>query len=99
MIDLNPDALELIKHILSKHLQDERVYVFGSRVSGKAKPHSDVDLILESKKPLAEDIILTLRNEFEDSDLPIRVDILDGAQLSPNFRAIVESNKVELLLR
>ncbi len=96
MLDLKPDYLSTIKQILSHRLHDERVYIFGSRVDGRAKPHSDIDLIIESSLPLPETLILSLRNDFEDSDLPLRVDILDGAQLTPSFRAIVDANKVEL---
>ena len=98
MIDLKSDYLSVIQDILSKRLQGERIYVFGSRVNGTAKPHSDIDLMIESTEPLDENLILTLKNDFEDSDLPIRVDILDGSQLSASFRAIVDAKKVELLL-
>jgi predicted nucleotidyltransferase len=52
MIDLTPDQLAIIRDILSLHVPNAEIRVFGSRVSGKPKPWSDLDsfkLMIEDK--------------------------------------------------
>ena len=51
-----------------------RVNVFGSRATGGAHAGSDLDLVVFPPSPRNE--IAKLRFAFEDSDLPITVDVL-----------------------
>lgn len=41
MIDLPPHHLTTVQRILAEHLPDCEVRAFGSRVTGKARKHSD----------------------------------------------------------
>lgn len=50
------------------------VKAFGSRAAGTARPNSDLDLVVFPPAPLSE--LSALMTAFEDSDLPIKVDIL-----------------------
>lgn len=50
------------------------VKVFGSRATGLARPASDLDLVIFPPAPPKE--LNGLRAEFDDSDLPIEVDVL-----------------------
>ncbi len=90
MIDLAPDQLETVKRILAAHARDAEVRAFGSRVTWTAKDYSDLDLVLVGERKLTLAEMSGLREAFEESDLPMRVDVLDWHAISPEFRAMIE---------
>lgn len=89
MIDLAPQHLSTVKHILQEMVPGVSVFAFGSRVNGRAKQHSDLDLGLEAQRALDWQQLARLREAFEESNLPIRVDVVDWAACSPTFKANV----------
>lgn len=93
-LDLKPHDWDDVRHILEKCLPGYEVWAFGSRVKGTAKPYSDLDLAVISDRPLPIDLMADLRQSFEDSDLTIKVDIVDWAKTSAAFRKIIEESKV-----
>jgi predicted nucleotidyltransferase len=98
MIDLRPEHLAEVKRILAFDVPECRVLVFGSRVTGKAQPLSDLDLALIGPARLSDRRLEHLRNMFSISELPILVDVVDWHRLAPEFRARVESQCEELPL-
>lgn len=96
MLDLKPEHLELVKFILNTHVPGLRVIAFGSRVTGRAKPHSDLDLALMTDQPLSITIIGRLREAFSESDLPMRVDLVDWAETPENFRRLILNHHTTL---
>ena len=70
------------------------VWAFGSRVTGRAKPFSDLDLAIISQEPLSLDVGATLRDHFAESDLPWKVDRVEWATTTDSFRRIIERDKV-----
>jgi uncharacterized protein len=96
MIDVDAKYLQLIKNILNKHVPEYEVRSFGSRVTGKAKAYSDLDLVIMSKKIIAKKIIYDLEEEFAESDLPFRIDILDWQAIPDNFRKIIKTKSERL---
>jgi type I restriction enzyme S subunit len=95
-IDIRPDLWPIVSDILRRHVPEYEVWAFGSRVTGKAKPYSDLDLAVISDEPLSLRITAGLADDFSESDLPWRVDVLDWATTSEAFRKIIEQNKVVL---
>ena len=83
MIDLPPQQIATVKSVLNAIVPGVAVYAFGSRVNGRAKRHSDLDLALQAEDPLNWQKMARLREAFEESDLPIRVDVVDWATCSP----------------
>jgi predicted nucleotidyltransferase len=77
MIDLRHDHLQIVLEILAEHVPDCQVWAFGSRVRGKAKPHSDLDLAVRGDGILDFARLGHLEEAFEESDLPMRVDVVD----------------------
>jgi type I restriction enzyme S subunit len=63
-------------------------------VTWTAKPFSDLDIALEAAAPLAPDVLIDLEEAFEASDLPWKVDVIDLNAVSPEFRLIVERQRV-----
>ena len=96
MIDLAPHHLETVRRILTSSVPDYEVRAFGSRVSNAAKPYSDLDLVIVGQAALGADELRLLREEFENSDLPIRVDVVDWNTISASFREVIERNQFVL---
>ena len=96
MIDVKNEHIEIIKSILRKHIPKCEVRAFGSRVTLTAKNYSDFDLAVKGKEKLSNDTLYALKENFEESDLPFRVDVLDWNNISESFKKIIES-KYEVL--
>lgn len=93
-VDLAPHDRAEVARILQAQVPELEVWAFGSRVKGTAKPYSDLDLALITAHPLSLERSGALREAFDESDLPIRVDLVDWATTSASFRKIIEQNKV-----
>jgi predicted nucleotidyltransferase len=78
-----------LQRILQQHLPGYTVWAFGSRVTGRHKPYSDLDLVIVADQPLSLEQMATLREVFDESDLTIRVDLVDWAIASESFRRII----------
>ncbi len=89
-IDIKPRDLETVKKILLRHVPDREVRVFGSRIAGKAKKFSDLDLAVMGENPLSLSLVSALAEDFTESDLPFKVDVVDWTTLKVPFRAIIE---------
>ena len=97
LIDIRPDHWEIVRAILQKHVPQFTVWAFGSRAKWKAKEYSDLDLAIITEQPLSLDISASLSDDFSESDLPWKVDVVDWATTSESFRKIIERDKVVVL--
>ncbi len=96
-IDLAPADLEVVRSILATHLPDDvGVLAFGSRAKWTAKEFSDLDLALKSNAKLPSHLLADLNDAFSESDLPIKVDVLDWHAVAPSFQAIIDRDGVEV---
>ncbi|WP_193771492.1 nucleotidyltransferase domain-containing protein, partial [Candidatus Magnetaquicoccus inordinatus] len=93
-IDIHPDHQKIVQEILQKHVPNHEVWAFGSRVKWTAKNYSDLDLCVISDKPLGLEVMSDLLDDFVESDLPWKVDVVDWATTSESFRKIIEREKV-----
>ena len=93
-IDIRPDLWEIVQGILKKHVPLCEVWAFGSRAKWNAKEYSDLDLAIITDRPLSLDVSASLSDDFSESDLPWRVDVVDWATTSESFRKIIEHDKV-----
>ena len=95
MIDLNPKSLERVQQILTEHAPECEVRAYGSRVTWTARDYSDLDLAVVGRKPFSLRRLRQLKEAFEESDLPIRVDVWDWHTISDGFKkAIAEEYEV-----
>jgi len=95
-LDLGNNELLIVKDILKRHVPDATVWVFGSRATGRAKKFSDLDLCFKAPQPLSLDRISAMAEDFAESDLPWKVDIVDWWSISERFRQIIEHDLVLL---
>lgn len=71
-----------------------RVRVFGSRATGRARPSSDLDLVVYPPAPPKS--LGDLRSALEESDLPIFVDVVAWDSIrSDRLRAEIERDAVD----
>jgi uncharacterized protein len=98
MINLSLDHMRIVQRILEEHLPNVPVFAFGSRAHGKAKKFSDLDLMLRADSKLEWTQIARAREAFEDSTLPIMVDLVDWHGCNPNFQAIIAAQLKPLKL-
>ena len=98
-IDLNPQDWNEVCHILRNHVPEYTVWAFGSRVKWTAKAYSDLDLAIITQKPLSLTSMANIKEAFDESNLSIRVDIVDWATTSEVFRKIIEQDKVVIQVR
>lgn len=90
-LDIKTADLKAVQAILRGYIPDREVRVFGSRLSGTAKPFSDLDLAVMGNEPLSAATLADLKEAFSESDLPFKVDIVDWAETQENFRRIIEA--------
>ena len=85
--------IKIVKNILKKIVPDYEVWAFGSRISEKnLRKFSDLDLVIIDNKPLNIELFLKLKEEFSNSDLPFKVDVLEWSKIDENFKAIILKN-------
>lgn len=96
-----PDGLLISDHewqqvstILQRFLPEYEVWAFGSRVNGNAKPYSDLDLAIISKQPIPLPLLAEVAEAFSESDLPWKVDLVDWATTSEQFRRVIAAEKL-----
>ncbi|HEY3780399.1 MAG TPA: nucleotidyltransferase domain-containing protein [Fimbriimonadaceae bacterium] len=98
-ISLPNRYLTAVRSIFDRHrtsLDGIKVYLVGSRASGNAKEFSDIDLLLETSTTLSFLQMGLLRSDFEESDLPISVDLLDANSLTPEFHELVKTRAIQI---
>ena len=94
LIDIRPDHWQIVKDILNRHVPQHEVWAFGSRAKWTAKQYSDLDLAVITDRPLPLKVSAALADDFSESDLPWKVDVVDWAKTSESFRGIIERDKV-----
>jgi type I restriction enzyme S subunit len=92
-IDIRPRDWAILRRILQQHLPRHEVWAFGSRVTGRAKPYSDLDLVVIAEEPLPLGQRAALVEALTESDLPWTVDLLDWATTAPAFRRLIEADR------
>ena len=95
-IDLNLRQIREIKSLIFRHLPDTEVWIHGSRVKWTSSPESDLDLVVFSTSEQSLSVS-DLREAFEESNLPFRIDLLVWNNISERFRKQIMSNHVVLI--
>jgi len=68
--------------LIDSVLPGARVAVFGSRAAGRARAHSDLDLLPIEPPHLSWEQRADLHDAFEASSLPFTVDVMAAAELA-----------------
>ncbi len=85
-IDLSPEHRSQVLGIIRRRLPDARIWVYGSRAKGRARRYSDLDLMLDHcGDPIPVRIMGDLDEDFDESNLPIIVELHDIALTDARF--------------
>lgn len=95
-LQLSDIERELVIQILKQHLPHAKFWLFGSRITNSAKPYSDLDIAIIQDKPIDLVKLGDLEEDFANSSLPFKVDLIDWQRISPEFRIHIESNYIPL---
>jgi uncharacterized protein len=72
---------------------DVEVFAYGSRIHGRClKPFSDLDLCLRGPAPVPDKLLQQVRDALEDSNLSIKVDVVDWHTISEEFRTAIRGD-------
>jgi predicted nucleotidyltransferase len=93
-LHLTPVELQIVLATLKRHVPEREVWAFGSRAGGVAKPYSDLDLAVLGDAPLPVSSLGSLQEDFAESDLPFRVDVVDWSSTSDSFREVIRRHRV-----
>ena len=97
MFGLNEKHYNYIVEILKKYAPNAKYFVFGSRSKGNYSQYSDIDIALDCNNSIIPIKILDkIRLEFNNSTLPIEVDIVDLNSIDENFKNIIKENLTEI---
>lgn len=87
---------QIVSDILDRIVPAHQVWVFGSRATRRHKPFSDLDIVLRGRQALDLETQSALTEAFAESDLPYKVDWLDWLTISPEFRAVIDAQRIPI---
>lgn len=90
MIYMEERHLKIVREILSHY--PYHFYAFGSRAKGGEKRFSDLDLCFTDSIP--DNVQAHIDEDFEESDLPFKVDVIDWNTMSPDFQARIKKDLI-----
>ena len=94
-IDLTPAQLKIISGFLKRYIPETEVWAYGSRVKWTSKPQSDLDMVAFAA-PEQKRSIYDLKEAFEESSLPFRVDLFIWNEIPEQFHKNIEAERVVL---
>lgn len=96
VIALDEAQMRLVRRLIDGVLPGARVAVFGSRATGRARPFSDLDLLLIEPGVLSWSQRADLRDAFESSALPFKVDLVEADTLAAGMVQRVHAEALPL---
>ncbi len=89
---IDQEDLEIVVNILKQAPID--FYAYGSRAKGTNKKFSDLDLCY--KQNLSQEILYRLMDDFEESDLPFKVDLADYNKCTNQFKELIDRDLMKI---
>lgn len=89
--------LEIVKEILEKNIDLglNKVFIFGSRASGTNRENSDLDLLIIDQN-ISSATVTKIEEDFEDSKLLYKVDIVLKSRITDEFFEKIEKDLVSI---
>ena len=80
-------ARELARTLLASEPR-LKVFVFGSRATGRSVARSDIDLGIDLGHPIAPEVLSAIRDAFDDLPILQRVDVVDFSSVDGTFKTV-----------
>ncbi len=86
-MDLKQSHIDLILKLIKSRLGEcnYKALIFGSRAHNNSRVNSDVDLGIDGKSLIPFNLLMLLQNDFYESDLPFKVDLVDFRRADLSF--------------
>lgn len=94
-IDLTVTQRKKITTLLKRYVPNTEVWAYGSRGKFTAKPNSDLDMVVFVDKEQST-AVFELKEAFEESDLPFRVDLFVWNEVPEKFHKNIKEERVVL---
>ena len=95
-IDVSEEDLAAIGKVLEESAPGRPAFLFGSRVTGLARPDSDLDVAIGGECPLTFSERGNLRDALEEIGLEYKIDIIDLHDARGIFRSRIEAEWIPL---
>src|SRR5579872_6115862 len=84
---------EAVKQIVLKHVSPQKtlVFLFGSRATKNFRETSDYDVGLFSEKGIPPQQLANIREDLQDSNIPLFVDVVDFSRVPKDFKKLAVS--------
>jgi uncharacterized protein len=93
IVSLSADILADLRKIAGSH---GKLYVFGSRAKNSHRKFSDIDLCIVSDRPIPDLVMAEIKERFQESGIPFKVDVVDYHSVSDDFRRLISSHWVAI---
>ena len=97
-IDITAEQRTIVLQLLKRHLPSTTAWVYGSRAKWTSRPQSDLDLVVFAT-PEQNGRVSNLRQAFEESNLPFRVDLFVWDAVPEQFRKHIKRDHEVLVER
>jgi len=87
----SPEQLKReIKEAIGRHLdlRKYKLFVFGSRVSGKGDEHSDIDVGIEGQDEISFENMSKIKEELENFPTLYKIEVTDFSKTSQEFKDV-----------
>lgn len=90
-IQIDESHYNMAKNILNNY--NVKALIFGSRAKNTASKFSDLDLVILD--PIEKKIFISIKNDFEESNLPYKVDLILWNELDQSFQNQIKNDLIE----
>ena len=92
MINFSLKEKEFIVKNILRLLPKGKIIAFGSRIQGTAKKYSDLDIAIFQEQKIPLRVLSNLSEFFSESELPYKIDLVDGTRIDEEFRELIKKN-------
>jgi predicted nucleotidyltransferase len=90
-INITPRDKEILYSLLEQYLPRTPVWAYGSRVTGKNSPWSDLDIVVFTNTEHKYQLSL-LKEALEESNLSFRTQVFEWDYLPENFKSNIKTS-------
>ncbi len=85
---------QMLIEIVSKHLPQAQIFLFGSRARKDNTPQSDIDIAIDNKTKIEPYILSQIKEALEESVIPFTIDVVDLNNISNNFKEQILKERI-----
>ena len=97
-LKFKPRHLNMLLELIEQYFPQAQIWAYGSRVNGDCHDASDLDLVARNQAGLDQPLpdLFDFKEALVESNLPIRVDVVDWARIPVSFQQEIERVYVEI---